>query len=591
MLKKFILNSVSSFVGAMVALMLFGFIAALVIIGVSARFSSKSEAPTLKKGSVLVINLGGEIAESDGMPELSLDLMLSGNVDRPQLLRNLVSAIRVAADEKKVKAIYLKCDGALAAPATLKVLRDELISFKKSGKKIYAYGDNLSQGDFYVASIADSLFMNPEGSVSLRGVGGTALYYKDLFDKLGVRFTAVKVGTFKSAVEPFTQNEMSAPARAQLDTLYGALWTGLRAEIANSRKLKPFTLDTLINSDFIMLKKGDAALKAGLVDALVYERTMDGRVAKLAEVDKNDINYLSANALSMYDKPVVAKKKIAVLYAVGEIQEATSGGINCNELVPIITELADDEDVSGMVLRVNSPGGSVFGSVQIADALSYFQSKGKPLAVAMGDYAASGGYWISAEADRIFASNFTVTGSIGIFGLIPDAEGLMHKIGVSPQTVMTNPAANFPALYSQMTPAQAAAMQSSINEGYDQFIERVAKGRKMSEDKVRAIAEGRVWIGSKALELGLVDQIGTIDDATKWVAKKADVGDKYSVEVYPKGNSRLWDIIASAREFSLADKVLENTDLKISRGLLDFAEKVLRRDPIQARMLELGIYL
>lgn len=279
-----------------------------------------------------------------------------------------------------------------------------------------------------------------------------------------------------------------------------------------------------------------------------------------------------------------------MVYACGEIVDGGgTGTINFKKLVPEIVKLAEDENVKGMVLRVNSPGGAVFGSEQIGEALDYFQSKGKVLAVSMGDYAASGGYWISCGADRIFASPLTITGSIGIFGLIPNVAGLAEKLGVHPQTVSTNPGADFPSTFSPMNEVQLDAMQKYIESGYDKFISRVAKGRKMKEARVRQIGEGRVWNASKAIEIGLVDAFGSLKDAADWVAEKSDLGESYDIAVYPSIESGIWDLFPEMKNMKFADSIRKSIEGDFSDIALKFATSVLMQKPAQARMPYLSV--
>lgn len=594
MLKKFLLNSLSAFVGAWMAFVLFGISAVLLVIALAAG-SSKVAAEQIYKHSIMKIELKGAIDEMAVPTQVDYMQMMQGKIERPQALSTLVTAIREAKVNKDIKCIYLECKGVSAAPATLNALRKELQDFRSSGKKVVAYGDSYSTGDYFVASVADSLYMNPEGALALQGLGGTSLYMKDLFDKLGVQFEVVKVGTFKSAVEPYIMNEMSAPARAQLDTLYGAMWNYIVQDINKSRKLKDDAVNTLINRDFLMLQDGAFVGKHKLVDRLVYRRQLKGILAGYADVEEDELSFVSPDVVASvadWGNAYDDKNRIAVLYAVGEIAEGTENGIDCDKLVPIITKLADDKKVSAMVFRVNSPGGSVFGSEQIGEALDYFKSKGKPLIVSMGDYAASGGYWISAKADRIFADPLTITGSIGIFGLIPNVSGLLGKVGVTPNTVTTNPNGNFPTLFAPMTEAQRAAMQLSVEKGYDKFITRVAQGRKMSDAKVRNIAEGRVWNAIKAKEIGLVDQLGGLNDAIDYAARQAKISDKYNVAVYPEYEPSFWDLIPPEGIGAEFKAIYERVHSESSdRVLARLAAETLMRRHMQARMMPVIVKL
>ena len=596
MLKKFFLNMLSSFVGTWIALVLFGVVAVLVTIGLLAKFGlSNSENVSINKGSVLTINLSGSIVEREtpAAPDY-MSLVIQNEAPKVQTLLELKSAISAASNNKNVAGIYLKCNGVSASLATLNALRQSLMEFRESGKPIIAYGENFSMGDYFIATAADHIYMNPYGSVTLKGVGGSVLYYKGLLDKIGVNMQVVKVGTYKSAVEPYILPEMSKPARAQLDTLYGNIWSYIKNDIASRRNLSNGDyIDSLVNHEFISLKEGEADITAGLVDALYFERSMDSIIAATVNVDKEDLNFIAPSLLTEQEDFAMAfssKNQIAVLFASGEIIDG--GGNSCidyNILVPVINQLAEDENVKGLVLRVNSPGGSVFGSEQIGDALDYFQSKGKILAVSMGDYAASGGYWISSCADRIFADQLTITGSIGIFGLIPDLSPLLKKIGVSPQLVSTNPEASFPMIMEPMTERQHAAMQTMIEKGYDKFVARVARGRHLSEQRVRQIGEGRVWDATKAKEIGLVDEFGGLNEAIEWVAGKLEV-DNYGTPYYPTVEPSIWNYIYQFGNVKLSEIVKEKLGIGFSDRFYDKFTLMLQEPSVNAKMQEMQIF-
>lgn len=587
MLKKFFSNLLSSFMGAWIALMLFGAVVAIVIFAVLGKIGSmEGDTTQMKRHSVLTLNLCGAIVETAPTAQMDFRSMLLDRKEKVQALNDLVAGLREGADNKDIDCLYIKCEGVSASPATLHALRCAVAEFKKSGKPIYAYGNGLGQGDYYVASLADSLFLNPQGSVDLHGIAGMTPYLKGLFDKIGVRFDVFKVGTFKSAVEPYMLTEMSEPARAQLDTLYNNIWNLMRGEMARERNLKPQAIDSLINRDIVMLRPAEAALKSRLVDRLMTNRQVNDFFKEFTGVDEaKDVNYVDvtwmAGSSDFLSKPS-AKNQVAVLYAEGEIADGNPSQIDFGTLVPVITELADNDDVKAMVLRVNSPGGSVFGSSEIADALAYFKSKKKPFVVSMGDYAASGGYWISCEADSIFADPLTITGSIGIFGLIPNVDGLLEKIGVTPQYVSTYPN-GFPlSPVKSLTAEQAAAMQQSIERGYDQFIARVAKGRKMKEDRVRRIAEGRVWDGATALKIGLVDRLASLDDAIDTASAMAGISGNENVVVYPRPGDDVWAVLnqmeMKATQRLVARALGPQADLRTVFMLSD----ILDRKPIQA---------
>lgn len=548
----------------------------------------------VKKNSVLRLDLYGEIIETEKSSKPDYNDLLSGSFSRPQTLSTIVKALREGAENDNISLLYLDCGMVSGSPATMDAIRHEVENFKKSGKKVFAYGEVLTNGSYYVASVADSLFLNPAGELHLKGLGSTSLYMKSLFDKLGVSFQVVKVGTFKSAVEPFIMDEMSQPARAQLDTLFTTMWDYMKDQMAKSRKsVTPTSIDKAIKEDFIFFAPAEDALKGNFIDGLAYGREINNRIASEIGVETKELNFVSPADLVAQSSMTVnntAKNQIVVLYATGEIVDGEDSGINHEKLVPQIIDLADDENVKGMVLRVNSPGGSAFGSEQIGEALDYFMSKGKPLSVSMGDYAASGGYWISCGADVIFADALTITGSIGIFGLIPNVKGLTQKLGVYPQTVEIYPGTDFPSLYTPMDEKQREVMQSYVDRGYEKFVNRVAKGRKMKVDEVKRIAEGRVWNAMTAVKLGLVDSIGYLKNAIDWTADKASLGENYTTVVYPRYEPTIWDFLSSNGNIisaNLNDLANGNYEAIMAR----YAYTILRRKPVLMLMPDMKVRL
>lgn len=593
MLKKFFLNTLSSFVGAWLALVLVVVSSMILLFGMigSGIASEMGDAEQLKSKSILTIDLSGAISERESATAPDLTSLVQGNLSKPQNLNVIVEALAEAARNRDITAVYLKCGALEASPAACYTIRRAVLKYKESKKPVYAYADTYTMGTYLIASAADRVYMNPQGMMEMQGMSSTVLYYKDLLDKLGVEFQVVKVGTFKSAVEPYIMNSMSDPARAQMDTLLGNMWGVIKKNISETRKgVTPQEIDSLVSKAYITFAPAKTSVEAGLVDSLVYERTIDAKFAALTGQDVDDVNFVSPGTLVKqvpWSTAYGSKNRIAVLYAVGEINDVSQDGINYHNLVPVITELADDDNVKGMVLRVNSPGGSAFGSDQIGEALDYFQSKGKPLAVSMGAYAASGGYWISACADKIFANPLTITGSIGIFGLIPNVKGLADKLGVNPQTVSTNPNAQFPSLTESMTDEMKGVMQQYVNRGYEDFVGRVAKGRKMTVPAVKRIAEGRVWDAVSAKRIGLVDSIGSLNDAIEWVASKAKILDKYNVAAYPEYKPSFWDMLPS--NLSSMTAMRQMLEPKPEEMMIMKMRELLRRERIQARMADIKV--
>lgn len=542
-MKKFILIVCGSFVGAFLAFLFFMFAAMIMSFGIMGSMSKmgSKKAVTVGKHSILKIDLGTSISERGGNDAIDMmSLMQGGGLESSLGLNTLVSAVENAAENDKVEGIYLECNGVSAAPATLEKVRRALKEFKKSGKWIAAYGhEGINQADYYLASVADSIYLNPVGVVDLHGMGGMTPYMKKLLDKVGIEMQIVRVGTFKSAVEPYMLDDMSEANRLQTEHYLGVIWNEMRDSIAKDRKLQSAALNTLCDS-VVVTFDAKRLLQEKLVDKLVYRNEMEDILRGRTEVDKkDDLNFVSPDDLAGDLEMSASGDHIAVVYAVGEIDGSpsmgsTEEGIVSDKLCETILKLKDDDNVKGMVFRVNSPGGSAFGSEQIWKAIMDFKAAGKPVAVSMGDYAASGGYYISCCADRIFAERTTITGSIGIFGMIPCASELIeNKLGVHMASVKTNENADMTGVYKKLTPAQKAALQNMVNDGYDLFTKRCADGRHVTQDSIKQIAEGRVWDGVTAKQIGLVDEFGGISEAVAWVANKAKLGKEPKTQNYP----------------------------------------------------------
>lgn len=544
MMKKFILIVCGSFVGAFLAFLFFmiaAMIMSVAIMGSMSMGSTKSPV-SVSKHSILKLDLGTEISERDGSGAIDMMMLMRGEgLPNTLGMNTLLSAIDNAAKNDKVDGIYIECNGVSAAPATLQTVRRALKEFKKSGKWITAYGyEGINQADYYLASVADSIYINPVGALDLHGMASVTPYMKKLLDKIGVEMQIIRVGTFKSAVEPYMLSDMSDANRLQQEHYLGTIWHEMLDSIAADRKLQPAALNALCDS-VVLTFLPEQLIKDKLVDKMAYKQEMEDILRARTQVDKgDDLNYISPGDLADDLEARVSGDHIAVVYAVGEIDGTSSvmggaeEGINSKKLSETILKLMDDDNVKGMVLRVNSPGGSAFGSEQIWKAVMDFKAKGKPVAVSMGDYAASGGYYISCCADRIFAERTTITGSIGIFGMIPDVSELVeNKLGVHMASVKTNENADMAATGKKLTPAQLAALQNMINHGYELFTKRCADGRHVTQDSIKTIAEGRVWDAITAKQIGLVDEFGGVREAVAWVANKAKLGKDYKTQNYP----------------------------------------------------------
>ena len=541
MMKKFFLIVCGSFVGAFLAFLIFLFVGMIMSFAIMGSMGTSTKKSTVvSKHSILKLDLGNTISERDGVEPIDMMSFIQNEGMPSRLgLNAVLASIKEAASNDKIDGIYLECNGVSAAPATLEAIRKALKEFKKSGKWIAAYGyEGINQADYYLASVADSIYLNPVGAVDLHGLGSVTPYMKKLLDNVGVEMQIVRVGSFKSAVEPYMLEDMSEANRLQQEHYLGSIWNEMRNSIAADRKLAPDALNSLCDSVIVTFEP-QKLIQNKLVDKLVYSNEMDDILKARTDIKKDDdLKFVDPSDLvnSLEDKAV--GDHIAVVYAVGEIYNKSSGNgedIGGQELSQTILKLKDDDNVKGMVFRVNSPGGSAFASEQIWKAIQDFKASGKPVAVSMGDYAASGGYYISCNADRIFAERTTITGSIGIFGMIPSYNELVeNKLGVHMASVKTNENADMGALGKKLTPAQLAALQNMVNRGYDLFTKRCADGRHVTQDSIKMIAEGRVWDAITAKQIGLVDEFGGIKEAVEWVAKKLNMGDDYKTQNYPE---------------------------------------------------------
>lgn len=574
-----------SFLGTVAGIFVSGFLISigLFILTVLAIVSSATHSEySVKDKSILYLDLSREIVEQPA----SLDIMAKLTKDGPSadVLYNIIDAIDAAADDDRIKGIFIDANGSSAGTAQRKAIIDALRRFKKSGKWIYSYGDYYSQGDYYIAaSASDSLYINPLASVDIHGLGGRMMFFKNLLDKIGVEMQVVKVGTYKSAVEPFILTEPSAASIEQQQLYLGNLWKDIRASIAKGRKVSADSVNAWANS-FSFTFDATQIIRKRIADASAYRHEFIDKLKEMTDIDKDDDLRLVTPAQYITSKPHKSHKTtIAVLYASGDITESGKDGIASDRLVPEILELAENDDIDGLILRVNSGGGSAFASEQIWEALGEFKEMtGKPFYVSMSDYAASGGYYISCGADKIYAEPVTITGSIGIFGLIPNIRGLVtDKLGVTTYPISTNPAGAQPDIFAPMTESQRAGMQSYVDRGYELFVKRVASGRKKTVEQIKAIAEGRVWDGREALRIGLVDKLGGLDTALADMARELGV-ESWSVERYPKTED---DVLTAL--LMMSDRMEQSA---LERKLGDVAEiyrtieSIRQYQGVQARM-------
>lgn len=527
-MKEFFKNVFASAFGVVIGLAIIFGIGTYVLIGLVAASAEESEYKP-KSNTVFKLVLDGEIVDNSTSNPF-LELM---GEKEPLALSNILRSIRLAKENDNIKGIYIECGNTSSSPATLSAIRKALVDFKESGKFIISYSDSYSQGGYYVASVADSVFVNPLGGVELRGLASVGLFYTGLAEKIGVDFHVFKVGTFKGAVEPYFLKKFSDENREQISSYQASIWNNLTAEILASRPITKEELELYVNEGQFF-EEGQATVDRKLTDGIRYRSEVENTVKVLAGQDVDDkLRAASvAKMVRIKDKTKVKDDKIAILYAEGQIMEESTGlsystQVISEKMCDELQKLAADEDVKAVVFRVNSPGGSAYISEQIWKKVIELKEK-KPVVVSMGTYAASGGYYISCGANKIIAEPMTLTGSIGVFGLMANTTGLYDKVGLSADVVKTNPLADIGNTTRPMTEREKALIQASVERTYDLFISRCAEGRGMTKEQIDFIGQGRVWTGEQALERGLVDKLGGIDTAIEEAALLAELGE-YSV--------------------------------------------------------------
>ena len=489
----------------------------------------------LEENTIYRIDLKGTLVEQAGEenPFDALFAEMYGQSTTTVGLNDLLSNIALAKDNDKVLGIYLKGGMLSAGPASAKAIRDALLDFKQSGKFVIAYADSYTQTNYYIASVADKIFFNPVGTLMWDGLTAQKEYYTRLFEKIGIEMQILKVGTFKSAVEPYFRTSMSEADRKQTEQYLGGIWSEMKTAVGQSRQIAAEQLHAYAD-ECMSLQPQEKYLAYNFVDSLVYIQEMDSILRTYAGT--KDYKQLSNSKMTNVERTEIeAKDKVAVLYADGAISDEGAEGIVESKMLKTIKKIYKDDDVKAVVFRVNSPGGSADASEQIWHAMKMLQDKGIPVVVSMGDYAASGGYYISCNADYIYAEPTTLTGSIGIFGTVPNINKLREKVGLDIDGVSTNKhsALNVNAIYRGMNPQETALMQNMVERGYDLFTRRCADGRGMTQDAIKKIGEGRVWLGKDALEIGLVDELGNINDAVKKAVELAELGEYVLVD-YPE---------------------------------------------------------
>lgn len=548
--------------------------------------SASKETTTIKNNSVLQLNLNQSVAER--VIETPFDKFNTYNAQIG--LNDILACIKNAATDPKIKGIYLNSATVGASPASVKEIHDALVEFKKYGKFIYAYSDVLAQNGYYLASVADKIILNPAGSLDFKGYAFQVMFYKGLIDKLDVDVQVLRHGQFKSAVEPYMLDKMSEANREQLTVLSNSLWKVFVDDISAARKIPADSLNAIAEN--LLCATPEDALRLKMVDQLGYPGDMEKLLkSKLNVGEDDDINFVS---ISKYKKSIIenskAAAKIAVVYAVGEISDGkgdNSRGIYSESFIKEFKKASKDNDVKAIVLRINSPGGSALASENIWREIENAKKAGKIVVTSMGDYAASGGYYIACNSNYIIAQPNTLTGSIGVFGMIPSFQNLLkNKLGITVDVVKTNQHADYGTGLRPLDGTEMATIQNSIEQIYSTFTKRVADGRKMTVAQVDSIGQGRVWAGVDALNLGLVDKLGNIDDAIAKAAELAKISN-YSIVYYPKQKDWFTLLFSNDDEIEAA--------LKAKLGSLYFTyegiDHMLNQKGIQARIpMEISIY-
>ena len=584
-MKEFFKYVLATVTGIILVAIIMGILAVISLVGLAA---SSASTTNVEDNSVFVLSLSGTLNERTAEDPLA---SLTGQVSENMGLDKLLKAIKKAKDKEEIKGIYIEA-GLFSSdtPASTHAIREALLDFKKSGKWIVAYADTYEQSTYYICSVADKIFLNPDGMIDWHGLASTPYFVKDLLAKFGVKYQLCKVGKYKSAPEMMTADGMSEPNREQVTAYINGIWEVMLKEVSDSRKIPVDSLNAYADR-FVALAEPEDYVKMKMVDKLIYTDEVKGEVKKMLKIDEKD----DINQLTLADMEGVKGKKnegeqIAVYYAYGEIVDSETGSLmdteHCivaNTVCKDLEKLTNDDNVKAVVLRVNSPGGSAYASEQIWRAVTNLKAK-KPVVVSMGGYAASGGYYISCAANYIVSEPTTITGSIGIFGMFPDFSGLLtEKLGVKFDEVKTNKHAAFGTVARPFNAEEMALLEQYIGRGYNLFRKRVADGRQQSIEQIEEIAQGRVWLGNDALKIKLVDEIGGLDKAIAKAASLAKVS-QYHATSYPEEQSwwsNLLDQATSSNNY--LDEQLQAT-LGEYYEPFKFVKNMNRQSAIQARL-------
>lgn len=579
-MKEFLRSTLATITGVLIC----GFI--FIILGVTmlAGFVASSESETIvMPNSVFTLELKGTVQER--YQPSPVDQFFEDQISTYGL-EDILNSIQKAKEDEQIKGIYLHTGALACSTASLQAIHRALADFKQSGKFLIAYADMYTQGGYYLASVADKVIVNPVGSLSWHGLASETMFLKDFLAKIGVKMQIFRVGTYKSAVEPMTNTEMSPANREQTQAFLESTWKSIVSDVAASRNISVDSLNLLADQN-MDLRPAEDYVRCGLADTLMYKDEVLSYLKSLAGLTEEDnLQTLSLDEMTRV-KSVTPKSKtrdvVAVYYAYGEIDNGSSydEGINSEKVAKDLRDLRKDKNVKAVVLRVNSPGGSAYGSEQIWREVTLLKAE-KPVVVSMGDYAASGGYYISCAANKIVAEPTTLTGSIGIFGMMPDASELLtNKLGLHFDGVKTHKMADMGSMSRPFNAEESALMQQMVNQGYALFTKRCAEGRNIPLEELCKIAEGRVWTGSMAKELKLVDELGGLDTAIQLAAELGKVKD-YKLKSYPTKQDFLTELL-NTRADRYIHIQLQETFGEYYQGF-EWLRHVEQSDRLQARL-------
>lgn len=536
-------------------LFIFMFLGIFLLVGIAS--SGSDDTVEVSDNSVLFLPLQGIVSERT--PDDPFQEIFPNRMPSYVGLMDILEVLEYAKDDEKIKGIYIEHGYLQGGFASLKEIRDALVDFKQSGKFIYAYGNYISEGDFYLGSVADELYVNPQGSLEFNGLSANISFFKGTLDKLEIEPEVFRVGEFKSAVEPFIRKDMSEENKLQITSFLNSVYDTFLNDIAISKNIPAEKLKEI--SSAMKVRNVADAVDYGLATKVAYEDEMKTLIRQKVGIEEGDkINFISWSGYSKSISPEeISKNRIAVVVAEGEILmgEGEENQVGAEKFAREIRSARESSRVKAVVIRVNSPGGSLTGSDIIWREIMLTKEK-KPVIASMGDYAASGGYYIAMPCDTIVAQPNTITGSIGIFGMLFNMENFLgNKLGITFDVVKTGEYSDIMTVTRSLSDFERQIIQDGVNDGYETFTGKAAEARNMTVEKLKSVAGGRVWTGVEALELGLVDQLGSFDDAVKIAAEKAGIGDDYLISYYPKAESFLDQIFAGASN-ELDARMLQN---------------------------------